>query len=65
MPCPSMGPKIMILDRPNHFVQAPIVLDWPNSFWLRPNHFGQVQIISISPEKSNLNLIKMIWPQPK
>jgi hypothetical protein len=55
----------MILDRPNHFIQAPIILDWPNSFWLRPNHFGQVQIISISPEKSNLNLNKMIWPQPK
>ena len=24
------------------------------------NHFGQVQIIKISPEKSNFNLIKMI-----
>ena len=37
------GSKI-ILDRPNHFGQAPIVLDEPNSFWSGPNHFGQVQI---------------------
>ena len=30
-----------------------------------PYHFGQVQIIKISPEKSNLNQTKMIWTQPK
>jgi hypothetical protein len=31
---------------------------------MSPNHFGQVQIIKISPEKSNLNLTKMIWTPP-
>ena len=32
-----------------------------------PNRFGQVQIIKISPEKSdlNLNLTKIIWTRPK
>ena len=55
----------MILDSPNHFGQAPIVLDGPNSFWSGPNHFGQDQIINISPEISNLNLTKMIWTRPK
>ena len=30
------------------------------SFWTGPNHFGQVQIIKISPEKSNLSLTQMI-----
>ena len=30
-----------------------------------PNHFGQVQIIKDSPEKSNLNLTRMIRTQPK
>ena len=43
----------MILDRPNHFGQALIVC------------FGWVKIIRISPEKSTLNLTKMIWTQPK
>ena len=55
----------MILDRPNHFGSAPILLGGFNSFWSDPNHFGQVQIIKISPEKSDLNLIKMILTQPK
>ena len=56
----------MILDHPNHFGQVPIVLDGSNSLWLDPNHFGtKVQIIKISPEKSNLNLTKMIWTRPK
>jgi hypothetical protein len=55
----------MILDRPNHFGQVPIVLDGSNSFWSGPNHFGQVQIIKFSPEKSNLNLTKMIWTRQK
>ena len=50
----------MILERPNHFGQVPIVLDGPNLYWSDTNHFGQVQIIKISPEKSNLNLTKMI-----
>ena len=54
------GTKI-ILDRPNNFGRVPIVLDGSNSFWSGPNHFGQVQIIKISPEKSNLNLTKTIW----
>ena len=42
------------------------------SLWAGPNHFGQVQIIKISLEKSNLDLTKdaldltqMIWTQPK
>ena len=30
-----------------------------------PIHFGQVQIINIGPEKSNLSLIKIIWTQSK
>ena len=34
-------------------------------FWTGPNHFGQVQIIKISPEKSNLTLTKMLWTRPK
>ena len=55
----------MIMDRPNDFDRVPIILDGPNSFWSGPNHFGQVQIIKISPEKSNLNLTKMIWTRPK
>jgi hypothetical protein len=50
----------MILNRPNNF-------GWMGSirFGSGPNHFGQVQIIKISPEKSNLNLTKTIWSQPK
>ena len=63
----------MILDRPNHFGWVPIVLDGCNFFWLGPNHFGQVQIIKISPEQFNLtdpdqNTLdsnKMIWTLPK
>ena len=55
----------MILDCPNNFGKAPIVLDGSNSFWSGPNYFGQVQIIKISPEKSNLNLTKRIWTRPK
>ena len=54
----------MILDRSNNFGRVPIILDRSNSFWWDPNHFGQVQI-KISPEKSNLNLTKMIWIRPK
>ena len=55
----------MILDRPNCFGWVQIVLVWSNSFWSGPNHFGQVQIIKISPEKYNFNLTKMIWTRPK
>ena len=55
----------MILDNTNHFVWVPIVLDGSNSFCLDPNHFGQVQIIKISPEKYNLNQNKMIWTRPE
>jgi hypothetical protein len=36
-----------------------------NSFWPCPNHFGQVQIIKISPKKSNSILAKIIWTLPK
>ena len=50
----------MILDHPNHFGQVSLVLDGPNLFWLGPYHFGHIQIMKIGPEKSNLNLIKMI-----
>ena len=55
----------MILDRPNYFGWVRIVLDGSNSFWSCSNHFGKVQIIKISPEKSNMNLNKMIWSWPK
>ena len=61
---PFYGSKI-ILDCPNNLGLVPIVLDWSNSFWLGPSHFGQVQIIEISPEKSNLKLTKMILTEPK
>jgi hypothetical protein len=55
----------MFLDRPNHFGQVPIILNKSNLFWLAPNHFEQAQIMNISPEKSNLNLTKIILTQPK
>ena len=32
-----------------------MILDGSNSFWSGSIHFGQVQIIKISPEKSDLN----------
>ena len=51
MPCLSMDPKWF----------------WSStrqSFWTGHIHFVQVQIIKISPEKSNLNLTKMIWTRP-
>ena len=52
-PWPSVGP--------NYFGQVLTNLYGPaNSFWLGPNHIGQVQIIKIIPEKSNLNLAKII-----
>ena len=57
MPCPSMGP--------NNFGQVPIVFDESNSFWSGQNHFGHVQIIKISPKKSDLNLTKTICIRPK
>ena len=55
----------MILDRPNHFGWVPIILDRSTLFWSSLNRFGQVQIIKISPGKSNLNPTKMIWTRPK
>ena len=65
--CPSIGPK--------WFWTVQIVLDGYKLFWSGPirfgqaqiilDRFGQVQIIKISPEKSNLNLTKMIWTRPK
>ena len=36
----------MILDHPNHFGRAPIILDRSNLFWSGPNNF---QNINISP----------------
>ena len=50
----------MIQDCPNYFGWVPTVFDWPNLFWSGSNHFGQVWIIKIGPEKSDLNLTKMI-----
>jgi hypothetical protein len=55
----------MILDCPNHFGLVQFVLVGSNLFWLGLDHFGWVQIIKISPQKSNLNLTKMIWTWPK
>ena len=55
----------MILDHPNNFGRVPIVLERSHLFWWGPNHFGQVQIIKINTEKSNLNMTKMIWTRPK
>ena len=55
----------MILNCPNHFCRVPFVLVGSNSFWSGPNHYGQVPIIKVSLEKSNLNLTKIMWPQPK
>ena len=55
----------MILDRSNHFGRVPIVLGGSNSFLLGQNHFGQVQLIKISPEKYIMNLTKMIWTRTK
>ena len=68
MPCPFIithcSPKLF-LTRPNNFGLVPIAFAGSNSFWSGPNHFELVQIIKISPEKSNLNMTKMIWIQPK
>ena len=55
----------MILDRPNNFGRVPIVLHKSNSFWSGPNHFGQVQIIKICPEKYNLDPTKTNCTRPK
>ena len=59
------GLCLVLLWVQNDFSQVPIFLDGSNLFWSCPNHFEQVQIIKISPEKSNLNLTKMIWTKPK
>ena len=47
----------------HHFLPCPFI--GPKLFWTGTNTFGQVQIIKISPEKSNLNLSKMICTRPK
>ena len=57
MPCPSMCQKY-ILNLLNHFGRVPIILS-------DPIRFGRVQIIKTSPEKSNLNLTKIIWTRLK
>ena len=64
MPCPSIDSKwfctVQII-----LVQFQLFLDRSNPFWLGPNHFEQTQIIKFGPQKSNLNLTKMICIQPK
>ena len=45
----------------NDFWAVKIILVKYQSFQSGPNHFGQVHIVKISPEKSNLNLTKVIW----
>lgn len=55
----------MIMDRPNDFGPIAILFDGSNLFWSGPNQFGQVQIVKISTEKSDLNLSKNFWTQPK
>ena len=55
----------MILDRPNHICGITIFLVGYKSFWLGPNHFGQVQIRLFWTNFYNLNLPKMIWTWPK
>ena len=57
MPCPSMGPKL--------FWTVQIILVGYQTFWMGPIHFNQVQIKQISPEKSDLNLTKIVWTRPK
>ena len=49
----------------NRFGRVQFVLVESKSCWTGPNHVGQVQIIKISPEKSNINLTKMILTQSK
>ena len=55
----------MILDHPNYFGRVPIVLVMSKSFWLGPNHFGQVHIRLLWTNFYNLDLYKMIWTRPK
>ena len=50
---------------PKWFWIVQIILVEYQSFWTCPIRFGQVQIIKISQEKSNLNLTKMIFTWPK
>ena len=57
MPCPCMGP--------NRFWTLQIILVDYELFWTGPICFGRVQIIKISPEKSNLTLKKMLRARPK
>ena len=57
MPCPSIGPKL--------FWTVQIVLVGSKSFWLGPNHFGQVQIKFFWTTFYNLDLSKIIWTRPK
>ena len=57
MLCPSQGSTL--------FWTYQIISVGYQSFWTGPNHFGQVKIIKISQEKSNLKLIKIIWTCPK
>ena len=58
MPWASMGLNDLRPSK-NIWGLVPIVLDGPNVFSSGPNHF--IQVMKISPEKSNLNLAKMIW----
>ena len=53
------------------FYGSKIILDGSNLFWSGPNHFGQVQIVKISPEKfeqaeqNDLDPTKTIRIRPK
>ena len=60
MPAPKS-----FLDRPNCFWRVQIVLVRSKSFWLGPNHFGQVQIRLFWTNFYNSDLSRMIWTRPK
>ena len=57
----------MILDRPNCFGRIQIILVGSKSFWLGPNHFGQVQIrfLQFGPVQNDLNQTNTNWARPK
>ena len=55
----------MILDIPNCFGWAQVVLVVSKLFWMGPNHFGQFQIRLFWTNLYNLDLSKMIRTRPK
>ena len=52
---------LVLLYVQNYFGQVPIVLDGSNSFRSNPNHFGKIQNIENSLEKSSLNLTTSLF----